>query len=145
MTETKTRPGTSSVAAFIAAIPDDERRRDARALSALMSRITHRKPKMWGDSIVGFGSYHYRYDSGHEGDSCLVGFAARRSEFSIYLTGTYFPEQGTAREELLRRLGRHRVGKACLYIRRLSEIDTGVLEELVRMSVDGLTARYASK
>ena len=107
-----------------------------------MTRVTGEKPKLWGGNIIGFGHYHYKYPSGTEGDSALVGFSPRKTEFSIYLTGTYFPEQGNAREALLKRLGRHRMGKACLYVKRLDDIDPGVLEELIRLSVSALEAHY---
>lgn len=142
MAESKTRPSGKSVAAFLAGIENEARRADARVLLELMERVTGEPARMWGDSIIGFGSYHYRYASGHEGDTCLVGFSPRKNEFSIYLTGTYFPGMEQARERLLARLGRHRMGKACLYVKRLSDVDPGVLEELVRMSVDALRQHY---
>ena len=142
MAETKTKPGPESVPAFIKAIEDDQRRADAKMLVEMMTRVTGEKPRLWGGSIVGFGTYHYRYASGTEGDSALVGFAPRKAEFSIYLTGTYFPEQGNAREALLKRLGKHRMGKACLYVKRLDDIDLDVLEKLVEMSVSALKAHY---
>lgn len=141
MAETKTKPSGDNVAAFIACITDEQKRRDSAELVTLMRRATGKPPRMWG-SIVGFGEYHYRYESGHEGDSCLVGFAARKNGLTVYLTGTYFPEQGNARNELLGRLGKHRMGKACLYVRRLGDVDMWVLEELVRMSVEALKSRY---
>lgn len=142
MAESKTRPSGKSVAAFLAGIENEARRAEARVLLELMERVTGEPARMWGDSIIGFGSYHYRYASGHEGDTCLVGFSPRKNEFSIYLTGTYFPGMEQAREPLLARLGRHRMGKACLYVKRLSDVDPGVLEELVRMSVDALRQHY---
>lgn len=92
---------------------------------------------MWGPSIVGFGSYHYQYESGHQGDACLVGFASRKGDLSLYLMGG-FPE----REALLARLGRHKVGKACLYLRRLSDVDLAVLEELVARSAASVRERH---
>jgi hypothetical protein len=144
MAETKTKPGTESAPAFIKAIEDEGRRADAKTLVAMMTRVTGEKPKIWGGSIVGFGTYHYKYATGTEGDSALVGFAPRRGEFSIYLTGTYFPEQGNAREALLKRLGKHRMGKACLYVKRLDDIDIDVLEKLVEMSASALKAHYPS-
>lgn len=140
-TKTRTRVTSDDVAAAIDAIPEEAGRNDARALVAMMTDATGEAPRMWG-SIIGFGQYHYRYASGHEGDSALVGFAPRKGEFSIYLTGTYFPEQGNARQALLARLGRHRIGKACLYVRRLDDIDTGVLAELIDMSVSALRRAY---
>lgn len=129
MAENKTKATEASVAAHLAAIADAARRQDCEILAQLMARATKEPPRMWGASIVGFGSYHYRYESGHEGDSCLVGFAARKGDISVYLMGS-FPE----REALQARLGRHKLGKACLYLRRLADVDLGVLEELVARS-----------
>jgi hypothetical protein len=103
-----------------------------------MSRITKTKPKMWGPSIVGFGSYHYRYESGREGEAALAGFAARRNETVVYLVAS-----GPGQDALLSRLGRHKMGKSCLYIRRLSDVDPQVLEQLVAGSVAEIKRRYA--
>ncbi len=140
MAESVTRPNTRSVVAFLDGIEEADRRADARALLALMQKITGEAPLMWGDSIVGFGRYHYRYASGREGDACLTGFSPRRAEFSVYLTCV--EEAAAARDALLPRLGKHRMGKACLYVKRLRDIDLGVLEELVRLSVRSLRAAY---
>lgn len=137
MGEAKTTPTSASVAAHLAAIEDDERRRDCQALAAMMTRVTGAAPTMWGPSIVGFGRYHYRYESGHEGDSCLVGFAARRKDISVYVVPGL---QGGA--ALLAKLGKHKMGKACLSITRLSGIDMDVLEELVARSVAETRRRY---
>ncbi len=131
MAETKTKETGKSIETFLEGIEDEQRRNDARVFLDLMKRITGESPKMWGDSIVGFGRYHYRYESGHEGDTCLTGFAPRKNEFSIYLNGTYFPGMDEKRQRLLDRLGKHRMGKACLYVKRASDIDIEVLEELV--------------
>ncbi len=139
MAENKTKPTAASVAAHLAAIPEEERRRDCEALAALMARATKEPPTMWGPSIVGFGSYHYRYESGREGDSCAVGFAARKGDISLYLMGG-FPE----REALLAQLGRHKAGKGCLYLRRLSDVDLQVLERLVTASYAAVKARYGA-
>jgi len=130
MAENKTRATKASVDAYLAAIGDEARRQDCEALVALMRQVTTYDPVMWGSSIVGFGSYHYRYDSGHEGDACLVGFSSRKGDISIYLMAGF-----AGQDELLARLGRHRMGKACLYVRRLSDIDVGVLRALVAGSV----------
>ena len=137
MAENKTKATGASVAAHLAAIPDASRRADCEALAQLMARATQEQPRMWGPSIVGFGSYHYQYESGHQGDACLVGFAARKGDLSVYLMGS-FPE----REALLARLGRHKLGKACLYLRRLSDVDLGVLEELVARSAASVKDRH---
>jgi Domain of unknown function (DU1801) len=130
MGENKTKATESSVADYLAAIEDEGRRKDCAALCELMAKATKQPPKMWGTSIVGFGSYHYRYESGREGDSCLVGFASRKGDISVYgLAGS--PE----REKLLSMLGKYKTGKGCLYIRKLSDIDLKVLGQLVASSV----------
>lgn len=123
----------------IAALANEQQRADCQALVALMRQWTGHEPRMWGPSIVGFGSYHYTYDSGRQGDSCLAGFAARSKEIVIYLVAS-----GPDEAELLARLGRHRKGQACLYIRRLAEIDTEVLARLVTSSVAEIQRRYGS-
>lgn len=137
----KTEPTGDDVAAFLAANAGD-RIADCRVLIALMQEITGEAARMWGPSIVGFGSYHYVYASGREGDSCLVGFAPRRAELSIYLTGIYFSDTKAKAEVLLARLGKHRIGKACLYVKRLVDIDLQVLRELIAFSVMELRAHY---
>ena len=136
MAELKTRASEASVEDFIAAIPDEAKRQDSRRLVEMMSRITGEPPRLWG-AMVGFGRYHYRYASGHEGDSFLVGFSPRKAEFSIYLTCVGGPDPA-----LLARLGRHRMGKACLYVKRLSDIDMEVLEALAARAVADIRARY---
>jgi len=137
MAENKTKATDASVASYLAAIEDEERRRDCQLLARLMSRATGAPPVMWGASIVGFGSYHYRYESGREGDSCLVGFSSRKPEISLYLAGD-FPR----REALLAKLGKHKAAKACLYVRRLSDVDAGVLEQLVAAAVAARKERH---
>jgi hypothetical protein len=126
MAENKTQPTGASVENYLDAIEDQNRRKDCAALAELMAKATHQEPQMWGASIVGFGSYHYKYDSGREGDSCLTGFSSRKGDISIYLLAS-FP----GREELLAKLGKHKTGKGCLYIRALSDVDPAVLEQLV--------------
>ena len=129
MAENKTKPTAASVDRYFAAIEDDVRRKDCKAIAALMARATKEKPTMWGPGIVGFGTHHYRYDSGREGDICLVGFASRKGDISLYLGD--FPERAT----LFAKLGRHKAGKGCLYIRKLDEVDASVLEKLIKGSV----------
>ena len=102
-----------------------------------MKKVTGAKPAMWGPSIVGFGSYHYKYASGHEGDSCLVGFAPRKNELSIYIMSGF---DGHA--ALLKKLGKHKTAKACLYVKKLDDVDLGVLEELVRRSVAHVKTKH---
>jgi hypothetical protein len=131
MSDMKTRPTDKSVEAFLEAIPDERRREDCRAVAALMGEVTGAEPQMWGESIVGFGSYHYRYASGREGDAPLTGFSPRKDTLTIYLS--YGVEQ---HDELLARLGKHKLGKACLYLKRLDGVDREALRELIRRSVD---------
>lgn len=137
MTEPKTRPTTASVATHLAAVTTDAQRADADWLVALMRRITKEEPRMWGPSIVGFGSYHYKYASGHEGDSALTGFAVRKNEFALYIVAGL-----EGQETLLARLGKHRAAKACLYVKRLADLDLQVLEQLIAGSVAAMKRRY---
>ena len=130
MSELKTKPTKVSAKSHIAAIANEEQRIDAQTLVALMRRVTKQEPVMWGPSIVGFGSYHYKYASGHEGDSALAAFAVRGSELVVYT------EAGLeGRDVLLAKLGKHKTGKVCVYIRRLANVDLNVLETLVARSV----------
>src|SRR5437660_9610834 len=126
MAENKTKPTTSSVAAFIDALPDPARRADAKALLKLMQAATGEKPAMWGPSLIGFGHYHYTYESGREGDMPLVGFSPRKAATVLYISTGF-----TGREALLSRLGKHTTGKGCLYIKKLADVDQTVLETLV--------------
>ena len=137
MADAKTKPTTASVKAFLDAIEDDQRRKDCRTLVAMMKRVTGCAPKMWGTSIVGFGAYHYKYASGHEGDCCLVGFASRASALSLYL---YPGEKGAA--ALFKALGPHKFGKACLYLKRLADVQLPILEQLVALSVAETKRRH---
>ena len=125
------RPTDASVAAFLAGVPDEQRREDALRLSALMSEITGEPPAMWGSSIVGFGRYRYRYASGHEGVSALASFAPRRGDLAIYLIGGFADRH----RSVLARLGPCRAGKGCLYVRRLEAVDQAALRELIDRSV----------
>ena len=137
MAENKTKATRSSVDAYIDSIDDESRRKDCEALARLMARATKQKPKMWGTSIVGFGSYHYKYESGREGDSCLAGFSSRKGDISVYLMASFPGHDG-----LRARLGKHRMGKACLYIRKLGDVDLKVLEQLVSGSAAEVKRRY---
>ena len=122
----KTVKTKTDARAFIDSIPDENRRNDCQALADLMQEITGAGPKMWGEAIIGFGDYHYKYASGREGDWFLTGFSPRKQNITIYLS--YGFEQNT---DLLKRLGKFKTGKACLYINRLSDIDLNVLKSLV--------------
>ena len=137
MSKLKTKPTKVSVESHIAAIANDEQRNDARSLVALMRKVTKLEPRMWGPSIVGFGSYHYKYASGHEGDSALTGFAARGRELVVYIAESF-----ESRDALLAKLGEHRIGKVCVYIRRLANVDMKVLEKLVARSIADTKSRY---
>jgi hypothetical protein len=137
MSVLKTRPTDVSVESHIAAITNEEQRRDAETLVALMRRVTRAAPMMWGPSIVGFGSYHYKYASGHEGDAALAAFAVRGRSLVVYIA-----EKFEGRDALLARLGAHTTGKVCVYIRRLANVDLKVLEKLVADSVADARSRY---
>lgn len=137
MAEPKTKQTDSSVEAFLNAIPDEQKRADAVALVKLIKQVTRFEPKMWGSSIVGFGSYHYKYDSGHEGDSMLVGLSPRKQNLTLYLM------LGLADySDLLKKLGKHKTGKGCLYINRLADVDLPTLKGLIKRSVQNIKATY---
>jgi hypothetical protein len=136
MPENKTKPSQLSVAAFIGALPDPIKRADAKALVKLMQSAAREKPKMWGPSIIGFGSYHYRYESGREGDMPLIGFSPRKAATVLYnLLGS------SDSAALLAKLGKHTTGKGCLYIKMLSDVDQQVLQALAAKSVARTRAR----
>ena len=134
--EQKTKPTAVSVADFIAAVEDPKRRADAEAACALLAEATGETPVMWGPSIIGFGTYHYRYASGHEGDAPLVGFSPRKANLVFYL----YCDEG--RDDLLARLGKHRAGKGCVYVNRLADVDPAVLKQMAVATADQLRARY---
>lgn len=140
MPEQKTKPSDASVESYIAAIEDPVRRQDCLTLLALMQEVTGVQPRLWGTSMVGFGAYHYKYASGHEGDSFLTGFASRKSDLTLYLYAG-LEQQG----DLLAQLGKHKAGKGCLYLKRLADVDLKVLKELVERSVRLLRVRYGPK
>jgi Domain of unknown function (DU1801) len=136
MAENKTKSTKSSVAEFVNAIENESRRADAKALIRLMQKATGEKPKMWGPSIIGFGSYHYKYETGREGDMPVVGFSPRKDATVLYgLRGA-----GDA-EALLARLGKHTTGKGCVYVKKLADVEAKVLESLVVKSVAAARAR----
>lgn len=137
MADNRTKPTAASVETYLAAIGDAQRRKDCDVIAKLMSKATQAQPTMWGPAIVGFGSYHYKYDSGHEGDSCITGFASRKNDISVYLVASA-PDQ----DALLARLGKHKMGKACLTIRKLADVDVKVLEKLIVGSVAEVKRRY---
>lgn len=137
MAENKTKPTDASVDAYLASRASPEQLADCKAIMAMCERVTNQPPKMWGPSIVGYGSYTYTYESGRSGQASLVGFAIRGKELVVYLS-TESPEQ----TERLSKLGKHKMGKSCLYIKRLSDLDTIILEELIAGSVAEIKRRY---
>ncbi len=138
MAENKTKATEQSVPAFIGALTDETKRADAKALVKMMQGATGEKPKMWGPSIIGFGSYHYTYESGREGDMPVIGFSPRKAATVVY-GATGFSEA----EALLAKLGKHTTGKGCLYIKKLADVDPRVLETLVSKAVAAKRARHA--
>jgi len=138
MAELKTKRNKASVSAFLNAIEDPDRRKDCKTLAKMMSEATGAKGEMWGDSIVGFGSYHYRYASGREGDWFVAGFAPRKNDLTLYIMSGF-----SGYESLLKKLGRHKTGKSCLYLKGLGEVDQAVLRELIEKSVAHVRQRNA--
>lgn len=128
MAENKTKATSAKVEDFISGIADAGQRADAQALVKLMQQVTRQQPKMWGPSIIGFGSYHYKYASGREGDMPLTAFSPRKAALTLYLGGL------DAKADLLDRLGKYKTGKGCLYVKRLADVDMTVLKELVKVS-----------
>ena len=138
MAELKTRKSDADVEAFLDRIENDQRREDCRAVVELLADVTGEPPAMWGGSIIGFGSYHYRYASGREGDWMAAGVSPRKQSLTLYIM-TGFPRH----EALMKKLGRYTTGKSCLYIRKLADVDMAVLRELVRESVEQVSkGRY---
>lgn len=137
MAENKTQPTDASVDAFIDAVTPERRREDARVMCDLMGAITGEEPVMWGSSIVGFGQYHYKYDSGREGDFMRLGFSPRKSALVLYLMSGF-----SGRDALLARLGKYRTSRACLYINKLADVDMQVLETLLRTDFSEMRERY---
>ena len=131
MAELKTKVNDASVEAFLNTVADERKRRDAFTILALMQEITQAEPKMWGDSIVGFGSYRYRYASGRQGDWLIVGFSPRKQALTLYFMPG-FERQG----ELLSKLGKHTTGKGCLYIKKLDDIDLTTLRQMIEQAVE---------
>ncbi|GAM13023.1 DUF1801 domain-containing protein [Mesobacillus selenatarsenatis] len=137
MYELKTKENDNSVIEFIENVDSPKKREDAYRLLDIFTETTGYPAKMWGPSIIGFGSYHYKYDSGHEGDAPLVGFSPRKAKISLY-----FATGDTEREALLKEFGKHTSGKACVYINKIADIDVDVLKALIHQSVAFLKERY---
>lgn len=133
MAELKTKKTAASVEKFLKSVSDPQQRTDALEVLKLMKAVTRMKPKMWGPSIVGFGEYHYKYASGHEGDCCLTGFSPRKGKLTLYIM------PGFARyPDLMKKLGKFKTGVSCLYIKRLADVDLPTLRELVRRAMADL-------
>ena len=137
MAETKTKPTDASIDEYLSSRASPEQLTDCKAIMVMCKRVTKQQPKMWGPSIVGYGSYTYRYESGHSGQACLVGFAIRGRELVVYLVA-----DGAEQAGLLARLGKHKMGKSCLYFKRLADLDAKVLEALIAGSVAEVKRRY---
>ena len=137
MSSNKTVETDASVEHFINAVDNDQKRRDSWDLIEMMQRVTGHEPKMWGSSLVGFGQYHYKYESGREGDFFLTGFSPRKTALTVYIMPGF-----SRYEEQMERLGPHKTGKSCLYLKNLDAIDRDVLEEMVRDSVGFMREKY---
>jgi hypothetical protein len=131
MAELKTKRNKGDVEAFLNNVSDEKKRQDSFTILELMKQVTGKEPEMWGDSIVGFGSYHYKYASGREGDWFVTGFSPRKQNLTLYIMSG-FDEY----DQLLSKLGKHSTGKSCLYIKKIEDVDVDVLTELVKKSVD---------
>jgi hypothetical protein len=130
MAELKTKLTDASVTEFINSIEDEEKRADSFEILKIMKQVTKEEPKMWGSSIIGFGNVHYKYDSGREGDWFLTGFSPRNQNLTLYVIGSFKPHV-----DLLNKLGKHKTGVGCLYIKKLKDVDIKVLKELIQQSV----------
>ena len=143
MSEAKTQPTDQKVEDFIASVEPEAKREDARTLLALFKRITGEEPMMWGPSIIGFGTYHFKYESGREGDWMRAGFSPRKAKHSLYLMGRYCDEEtGKRIDDLLGRLGKHKTGASCVYVNKLADIDLSVLEQVIAESWEAMNRRY---
>lgn len=130
MTELKTKKTKASVEKFLDGVKDEQKRKDSYAILKLMKQVTKTEPKMWGDSIIGFGSYHYKYASGREGDWFLTGFSPRKQNLTLYIMSGFSKYPG-----LLKKLGKFKTGKSCLYINKIKDVDITTLKELIKQSV----------
>jgi hypothetical protein len=137
MAENKTRETDASVEAFLNAVPDERKRADSYAILKMMEEITGEEAKMWGDSIVGFGSYHYKYASGHEGDAPMAGFSPRKQSLTLYII-----DGNHDSNDLFEKLGKYTTSKACLYIKKLDDVDLDVLREMIRRSYEHMKKLY---
>ncbi|MGK7389652.1 MAG: DUF1801 domain-containing protein [Candidatus Cyclobacteriaceae bacterium M2_1C_046] len=137
MADLKTKPNDEDIEKFIESVDDLQKKKDAYAVMQMMRNISGEDPKLWGNSMVGFGSYHYKYESGREGDWFLTGFSPRKNALTLYIMAGF--EQY---ENLLEKLGKYKTGKSCLYVKKLEDIDQEVLKELIKLSVEHMRSRY---
>lgn len=137
MAQNKTVETIESVANFLATVTDETKKQDCINIVTIMEKVTGFKAKMWGPSIIGFGSYHYKYESGREGDAPLVGFSPRKNEISLYLSSNF-----ENRDTLLEKFGKHKSAKACIYIKKLADIDQEILKEMIALSVKHVKSMY---
>ena len=140
MAELKTKVSKASVEKFLNSIKDEQKRQDSFKILEMMKKITKEDPKMWGPSIVGFGNYHYKYASGHEGDMCIAGFSPRKEALTIYILPGF-----EKYDSLMKKLGKYKTGKSCLYIKKLADVDIKVLKELISESVKYMKNKYDHK
>lgn len=135
--ELKTKENEASVEDFLNKIADESIREDCQKISQMMKKASGKEPKMWGTSIVGFDQYHYKYESGREGDMCRIGFSPRKQNLTVYIVDGF-----EKYENLMSKLGKYKIGKSCLYFKKLSDIDEGVLNELIELSVKYFNNKY---
>lgn len=138
MSDLKTTPNNASVEDFLNQVEPEQKRQDAFEILRMMKEVTGAEPQMWGPSIVGFGAYHYKYESGREGDWFLVGFSPRKQNLTLYIMAGF-----KRYEELLAKLGKHKTGKSCLYLNKLADVDEEVLRQMVAASVEYLSKKYS--
>ena len=139
MSKLKTSPNESDVQQYLNSVEDEQKRKDCFTLLKMMKSLTGNPPKMWGNSIVGFGSYHYKYDSGRAGDWFLCGFAPRKQNLTMYIMSGFKKQ-----ETLLKKLGKYKTGKSCLYVKKLEDIDQAVLKQMIITSINYLAEKYPS-
>jgi Domain of unknown function (DU1801) len=135
--ELKTKETEASVDEFINQVEDPLKREDCKKVVAMMEKATGKKPKMWGPAIIGFDQYHYKYESGHEGDMCRIGFSPRKQNLTLYFVDSF-----EKYESLMSKLGKYKTGKCCLYVKKLSDIDENILNELIELSVKQSNDKY---
>ena len=143
MSANKTQLTSLSVDDYIAAVEPEAKRKDAKVLDALFREVTGKDPQMWGASIIGYGSYHYKYESGREGDAARSGFSPRKAKHSLYLMGRYCDEQtGKKVDDLLEKMGKHKTGASCVYVNKLADIDLIILKEIIGICWDAMNRKY---